>query len=111
MKTPTDPTGQRGQSNAAPVPPSHAKLSLPACTSRVPNIRPEWGDAKAVRAYFGICKSTLYRLADEGKVRSSSLRERGKLRGKRLFSMDGIAAYIEIRATGGVDEVSACTRG
>jgi len=100
MKTQTDPTGQRGQSNAAPVPPSNTKASVMACASRVPQIRPEWGDAKAVRAYFGICKSTLYRLADEGKVRSSSLRERGKLRGKRLFSMDAIAAYIESMVIG-----------
>lgn len=73
--------------------------------------RPEWGDAKAVRAFFGICKSTAYRLADEGKIRTSSLRERGKLRGKRLFSMDSIAAFIESRATGGEFEDAAGTRG
>lgn len=63
--------------------------------------RPEWSDAKDIRTRFGISKSTLYRLADEGKIRTSSLRERGKLRGKRLFSLDSIAAFIEARATGG----------
>ena len=69
--------------------------------SNVAHVRPEWGDAKAVQSRFGICKSTLYRLTEDGKIRSSSLRERGKLRGKRLFSMDSVAAYIESMASGG----------
>lgn len=64
-------------------------------------IRPEWSDAKDVRTRFGICKSTLYRLCEEGKIRTSSLRERGRKRGKRLFSTDSIAAYIESLASGG----------
>lgn len=64
--------------------------------------RPEWGDVKTVHARFGISKSTVYRLADEGKIRTASLRERGMQRGKRLFSLDSIAAFIESRATGGI---------
>ena len=56
---------------------------------------PEWLDAKGVHHSFAICKSTAYRLASEGTIRSVSLRERGKLRGKRLFSYDSISAYIE----------------
>lgn len=59
------------------------------------NIRPEWGDAKTVKFLFGLSKTTLYRLASEGKIKSCSLRERGKLRGKRLFSCDSVAAHIE----------------
>ena len=66
-----------------------------------PTDRPEWGDIKAMHARFGIGKTTAYRLADEGKIRTSSLRERGKLRGKRLFSFDSVAAYIERMATRG----------
>lgn len=66
------------------------------------NNRPEWADARTVRALYSICKSTLYRLADEGKIRTSSLRERGMKRGKRLFSCASIEAFIESRATGGV---------
>lgn len=65
------------------------------------SVRPEWCDAKAVRALFGITRTTLYRLSEDGKIRTSSLRERGKLRGKRLFSCDSIAAYIEKCATSG----------
>jgi len=63
------------------------------------NARPEWADAKNITRIFGIGKSTLYRLESEGKIRSSSLRERGKLRGKKLFSCDSIAAYIEKMAS------------
>lgn len=67
-------------------------------------LRPEWGDARVVQSLFCICKSTLYRLADEGKIRTSSLRERGKLRGKRLFDLDSISRYIEKMASGGEDQ-------
>lgn len=63
--------------------------------------RPEWADAKGIQRIFGLSRSTLYRLTEEGKIRSSSLRERGKLRGKRLFSCDSVAGLIESRATGG----------
>lgn len=63
--------------------------------------RPEWADAKKVQQLFGIGKSTTYRLAEEGKIKTTSLRERGKLRGKRLFGCDSIAALLESRATGG----------
>lgn len=63
--------------------------------SASPPTRPEWADCRSITRIFGIGKSTLYRLADEGKIKNSSLRERGKLRGKRLFSCDSVAAYIE----------------
>ncbi len=72
-----------------------------ASTTTLP--RPEWLDAKGVAAVFSICKSTLYRLEAEGKIRSSSLRERGKLRGKKLFSYDSVSAHIERMANGGED--------
>ena len=58
-------------------------------------IRIEWCDCKTLTRIFGIGKSTAYRLADEGKIVSSSLRDRGKLRGKRLFSCDSVSAYIK----------------
>jgi hypothetical protein len=64
-------------------------------------IRPEWTDPRGIQRMFGIGRSTLYRLIDEGKVKSTSLRERGKLRGKRLVFTDSVAALLESRATGG----------
>ncbi len=69
--------------------------------SAVEKNRPEWTDPKGIHRMFGIGKTTLYRLIDEGKVKSTSLRERGKLRGKRLIFTDSVAALLESRATGG----------
>ncbi len=63
--------------------------------------RPEWIDAVAVRAIFTLSRATLYRLAEAGKIRTTSLRERGKLKGRRLFSYDSIRQFLESRATGG----------
>jgi hypothetical protein len=65
---------------------------------------PEWVDARRANHLFSLCKSTLYRLADEGKIRTVSLRDRGKLRGKRLFSTASIQLLLESRATGGEGE-------
>ena len=61
--------------------------------------RPEWSDARTVQHVFGIGRSTLYRLAEAGRIKTVSLRERGNARGKRLFSMDSIAELLEERAT------------
>jgi len=89
MNTPTNTSSQHGRPTGNAVSPFKAN-----------QIRPEWGDVKAVHAVFGTGKSVAYRLAQENKIRSSSLRERNKLRGKRLFNFDSIAAYIERMATG-----------
>lgn len=62
---------------------------------------PEWVDAREAKRLFSLGKTTLYALANDGKIRTCSLRERGKLRGKRLFSYDSIKQHIESRATGG----------
>jgi hypothetical protein len=91
------------QQTPRPVGPPNGKAVQPSAAFQV---RHEWGDARAVQSRFGICKSTLYRLSEDGKIRSSSLRERGKLRGKRLFSMDSIAAYIESMTIGGEETKS-----
>lgn len=65
------------------------------------NFQPEWIDAKLAKKIFSIGRTTLYELAAAGRIKTSSLRQRGKLRGKRLFSYDSIKAHIESCATGG----------
>ena len=65
------------------------------------HLQPEWIDVRRANLMFSLCKSTIYRLADEGKIRTVSLRDRNKLRGKRLFSTASIQALLESRATGG----------
>lgn len=43
----------------------------------------------------GLSRAYLYRLATDGKIKTVSLRDRGKLRGVRLISYDSLLAYIE----------------
>jgi len=45
---------------------------------------PEWIDAKLAKQIFSLGRTTLYELAAAGRIKTVSLRERGKLRGKRL---------------------------
>ncbi|MCB1131359.1 MAG: helix-turn-helix domain-containing protein [Verrucomicrobiae bacterium] len=71
-----------------------------------PHERPEWAPATTITRIYGISRSSLYELAAAGKIRSSSLRKRGRTRGKRLFSTDSVAAFIEAHASGG-DESKA----
>ena len=73
--------------------------------------KPEWIDARRAKNLFGICKSALYVLKDEGKVKTSSLKKRGNSRGKRLFSYDDIKAHIEAHQEQPKLEAAAGVRG
>lgn len=54
----------------------------------------EFADAAGVEKQFGLKRSYLYVLKDKGKIETVSLRDEGKLRGKRLFSCASIRAYL-----------------
>lgn len=62
---------------------------------------PKWADANLICKIYGIGKTTIWRLYKDGKIRTSSLREPGTLRGKRLFEVASVEALLESRATGG----------
>lgn len=93
---------------ATPIAPQWGQVrnQLEDTASRLPAhpLLPEWVDVRRANHLFCLCKSTLYRLADEGKIRTVSLRDRGKLRGKRLFSTSSIQLLLNSRATGGEEE-------
>jgi hypothetical protein len=55
---------------------------------------PEFLDARGVNARFSIRRSLLYELHNGGHIKSVSLRRRGQSRGKRLFSVDSIRAFL-----------------
>lgn len=76
-------------------------MKTPTPTPNGPQRRPEWLDAKGATEIFTLSRATLYRLAEAGKIRTTSLRERGKLKGRRLFNYDSIRQFLESRATGG----------
>jgi hypothetical protein len=88
------PTSQKWESPKAPI--ADRAQRAPAKQPL-----PEWIDARRANHIFTLCKSSLYRIAAEGKIRTASLKDRGKLRGKRLFSTDSIVSYLESRASGG----------
>jgi hypothetical protein len=48
-----------------------------------------------VERYTSLSRAKLYQLAGEGKIKSASLREPGRVRGCRLFHLASILAYIE----------------
>jgi len=100
---PTGTATHSGSTTTAPQKWGHTKERIVECGLQMPanQLLPEWIDARRANHLFTICKSTLYRLADEGKIRTSSLRERGKLRGKRLFSTVSLQNFINSRASGG----------
>lgn len=62
---------------------------------------PEWIRIPQASAWCGMCRSSLYQLINEGKVRSVSMRERGTTRGTRLISFPSLKAFLESKATGG----------
>lgn len=63
--------------------------------------KPEWLRVPEAVRLFGICRSSLYELIAENKIRSTCLRKRGAVRGIRLISYDSLAAYIENSANEG----------
>ena len=63
-----------------------------ACNNQ---LKPEWCRIPEAIRLFGICRSSLYELIAEGKIKSTCLKKRGALRGVRLVSFDSLAAFIE----------------
>ncbi|RYD72172.1 MAG: DNA-binding protein [Verrucomicrobiaceae bacterium] len=69
--------------------------SVSALLAADPSAKPEWLRMKAATNLFGIGRSRLYELIEERKIKSISLRDRGKQRGIRLISYDSLKAFIE----------------
>lgn len=63
-------------------------------TPATANALAEYADAKGVKQLFGLSRSHLYQLKDEGKILSVCLRRRGAVRGRRLFNCDSIRRYL-----------------
>jgi hypothetical protein len=54
----------------------------------------EFVDAPGLHSRFGIKRSLAYTLLAEGTIRGVALRRRGRLRGKRLFDVASVRAYL-----------------
>lgn len=58
---------------------------------------PVWvrGPARGPEFYSSCSRAKLYQWASEGKIRSVSIREPGRIRGCRLFHLQSILDFIE----------------
>jgi hypothetical protein len=63
-------------------------------TSALASSKPEFADHRTARALFGLSRSYLYKLADERKIRSVSIRKPGALKGRRLFDCESIRRFL-----------------
>jgi hypothetical protein len=75
----------------------HPAITVPligGATKPPQHIDPEFVDCRGLEAGWGIKRSLAYQLLNEGKIRGVSLRRRGAVRGKRLFSVDSIRAFL-----------------
>ena len=63
-------------------------------TRPLQHIDPEFVDCKGLEAGWGIKRSLAYQLLADGKIRGISLRRRNQIRGKRLFSVDSVRAFL-----------------
>jgi hypothetical protein len=70
-----------------------AKTIAPVQTS--PANDAEFCDSLGAYHRFGLKRSLLYELHTQGLIEGVSLRKRGKLRGKRLWSIDSIRAFLK----------------
>lgn len=55
---------------------------------------PEFADHKTVKILFGLSRSYLYLLANQGKIRSVNVRKQGSLKGRRLYDCGSIRQFI-----------------
>jgi len=55
---------------------------------------PEFVDSHGLRALFGISRSQAYDLANEGAIRSVCIRREGAIRGKRLWVVSSVRAFL-----------------
>jgi hypothetical protein len=63
-------------------------------SARVSQIEPEFVDCRGLESLFGIRRSLAYQLLADGVIRGVSLRRLGQVRGKRLFAVDSVRAFL-----------------
>ena len=78
--------------NASEHPKTTAPLNEVAARTSWPD--PEFVDCKGLEAGWGIKRSLAYSLLADGLIRGVSLRRRGQVRGKRLFDVASVRAYL-----------------
>jgi hypothetical protein len=83
-------SGEHPLTTTAPLGEATARASRPDC---------EFVDFRGLEAGWSIKRSLAYQLLADGAIKGVSLRRRGQLRGKRLFSVDSVRAYLREQMT------------
>jgi hypothetical protein len=61
---------------------------------------PEFVDHRGAKQLFGLSRSHLYKLADDGCIKTVSLRKPGTTKGRRLFVVDSIRRFLTAHIDG-----------
>lgn len=64
------------------------------------NFKPEWLSISDAVRVFGIGRSRLYEMMNDGDIKSVSIKKRGAVKGRRLISFDSLAEYFDQQANG-----------
>lgn len=64
---------------------------------------PEFVDCKGLESLFGIRRSLAYQLLKDRSIKSVSLRRWGQVRGKRLFDVASVRAFLRSQMEGGAE--------
>ena len=67
--------------------------------TRPTDIEPRFGDALDCRRIYGVRQTKLYELYYEGLIKSVLLRTKGRAKGKRLFDLRSLEAYLASQET------------
>lgn len=62
---------------------------------------PEFADTPGVKQLYSLSKTHLYNLLEDGKIRACVLRRKGAARGRRLWDVASIRAYLHANMEGG----------
>jgi hypothetical protein len=76
-------------------------VPLTEAAARASHVDPEFVDCKGLEAGWSIKRSLAYQLLNDGKIKGVSLRRRNQVRGKRLFSVDSVRAFLRAQMEGG----------
>jgi hypothetical protein len=82
----------------------HPTITVPQIggAAKLPqHIEPEFVDCRGLEAGWGIKRSLAYQLLSDGKIKDVSLRRRNQIRGKRLFCVDSVRAFLREQMEGG----------
>jgi hypothetical protein len=69
-------------------------MSTPTSTE-LTILTPKYLQVASATSYSGLSRAKLYELMAEGQIRSISVRQKGRIRGRRLISVESLDAFLK----------------